>query len=339
MGTASAAYAHFTRSIHSIVVGLCALAVAGVISPAVAQTYQDYPNRPVQLIIGYGAGTLGDVSMRLLAEKLTAELGKPFVVENRPGAAGIVAAKAAAIAAPDGYTLFLTGNGYAIATAWFKSLPYNIVKDFVPISTVASFDFLVATRKGSKFKSMEDVVTYAKAHPGKLNIATLTPGTTQNLAVELFKVVAGVSVVGVPFRSSPDAASALLRGDVDLDMDSYAPLRALLDGQKIDVIATTGAHRVPFLHNVPTVAESGVPNFYVSSWNAIAAPKGVPQPIIAKLNKAINEAVASPELQTAGRRFGMEMQGSTPDQLQARLTGDIGKWSDLIEKAHIPKHD
>lgn len=339
MFTNQGACTHVIKSIRLIIVGFCALATAGLTAATTDQTYQDYPNRPVQLIIGYGAGTLGDVSMRLLAQKLTAELGKPFVVENRPGAAGIVAAKAAAMAAPDGYTLFLTGNGYAIATAWFKSLPYNIVKDFVPISTVASFDFLVVTKRGSQFKSMREVITYAKAHPGKLNIATLTPGTTQNLAVALLKVVAGVNVVAVPFRSSPDAANALLRGDVDLDMDSYAPLRALLDGRKIDVIATTGAHRVPFLHNVPTVAKSGVPNFDVSSWNAIAAPKGVPQPIIAKLNKAINEALASQDLQTAGRRLGMEMQGSTPDQLQARLRGDISKWSDLIEKAHIPKHD
>lgn len=339
MGIDGAVYEHLTKSVSSVVVGLCALATAGLTAPVAAQTYQDYPNRPVQLIIGYGAGTLGDVSMRLLAEKLTAELGKPFVVENRPGAAGIVAAKEAASATSDGYTLFLTGNGYAIATAWFKSLPYDIVKDFTPISTVASFDFLIATRKGSQFKSMQDVIAYAKARPGKLNIATLTPGTTQNLGVELLKVVAGVNVVGVPFRTSPDAANALLRGDVDLDMDSYAPLRALLNGQKFDVIATTGAHRVPFLHDVPTVAESGVPNFYVSSWNAIAAPKGAPQPIIAKLNKTINDAVASQDLQTAGRRLGMEIQGSTPDQLQARLKADIRKWSDLIEKAHIPKHD
>jgi tripartite-type tricarboxylate transporter receptor subunit TctC len=344
MGTARASCMNSARSACSaaaylIVIAMCALAVFGLDRPAAAQTYKDYPTRPVQLIIGYGAGTLGDFSMRLVAKKLTDELGQQFVVENRPGAAGIVAAKAAAMAAPDGYTLFLMGNGYAIATAWFKSLPYNVLKDFVPISTVGSFDFIFATKKGSQFKTMQDVIAYAKAHPGKLNIATLTPGTTQNLAVELLKVVAGVNVVAVPFRTSPDAASALLRGDVDLDLDSYAPLRALLDGQKLDVIASTGNHRLPFLDNVPTVAESGVPNFYVSSWNAIDAPAGVPQPIIAKLNKAINAAVASPDVQKAGLSLGMEMHGSTPDELQSRLKGEIGKWSDLIAKAHIAKHD
>lgn len=315
------------------------LAILGAPTEAMAQVDHGYPERPVQLVIGYGAGTIGDVSMRIVAKELTAKLGKAFIVENRPGAAGVNAAEAVAKAAPDGYTLLLTGNGYAIATAWFKSLPYNILNDFAPISTVASFDFLVAAKKGSQFKSMKDVVAYAKAHPGKLNIATLTPGSTQNLGVALLKVVAGVDVTAVPFHGSPEAAEALLRGDVDLDMDSFAPLRPLLEAQKIDVIATTGRHRVSFLNNVPTVEESGVPNFDVSSWNGIATRKGVPQPIIMKLSSAINQALRLKDVQDTGHRLGMEMHGSTPDELQSRLRNDITKWSDLIEKANIPKHD
>jgi tripartite-type tricarboxylate transporter receptor subunit TctC len=309
----------------------------GFATPASAQA--DYPTRPVQIIIAYGAGTIGDVSMRIVAQKLSSELGQNFVVENRPGAGGVVAAKAAATAIPDGYTLMLLGNSYAISTALFKSLPYDVVKDFAPISAVATFDFLVVTKKNSKFKSMKDVVAYAKANPGKLNIATLSPGTTQFLAVELLKVAAGVDVTAVPFRSSPEAATALLRGDVDIDMDSYAPLKSLLEGDKIDVIATTGRNRVDFLPNVPTVAESGLPNFDVTSWNGIAAPVGVPAPIIAKLSRAVVEALHSSEAQDTGRKLGMEMRGSTPDELSARLKSDITKWSDLIETAHIPKQD
>lgn len=317
----------------------CVLGAFGWRTGAEAQSDAGYPARPVQLIIGYGAGTLGDVSMRIVAKELTAKLGKAFIIENRPGAAGVVAAKAVTMAAADGYTLFLTGNSYAIATAWFKSLPYNIVTDFSPISTVASFDFLFAAKKGSQFKSMRDITAYAKAHPGKLNIATLTPGTTQSLGVELLKVAAGVDVTAVPFHSSPEAAEALLRGDVDLDMDSFAPLRPLLEGDKIEVIATTGRHRVPFLKNIPTVEESGLANFDVSSWNGIAARKGVPQPIITKLSTAINQALQLKDVQETGQRLGMEMHGSTPAGLESRLKGDITKWSDLIEKVHIPKHD
>lgn len=314
------------------------LAVSGGFATT-ARAQVDYPNRPVQLIIAYGAGTIGDVSMRILAEKLSNRLGKNFIVENRPGAAGVIAAKAAALAAPDGYTLFLIGNSYAISTAWFKSLPYDVQKDFVPISAVATFDFLIATRSDSKFKSLQDVIDYAKANPGKLSIATLSPGTTQNLGVELLKVVAGIDVTAVPFRSSPDAAGALLRGDVDIDIDSYAPLRSLLDAGKINVIATTGRKRVPFMSNVPTVIESGVPNYDVTSWNGIAAPAGVSPAILAKLNQAVVESLQSPEAQETGRKLGMEMRGSSPQELQTRLKNDIAKWSDLIEKAHIPKHD
>lgn len=320
----------------SLVIAFTAV-MMGLAAPARAQA--DYPNRPVQLIIAYGAGTVGDVSMRILAEKLSSKLGKNFVVENRPGAAGVIAAKAAATAAPDGYTLFLVGNSYAISTALFKSLPYDVLKDFAPISAVATFDFLVVTRKDSKFKSMQDIISYAKANPGKLNIATLSPGTTQYLAVELLKVAAGVDVTAVTFRSSPDAASALLRGDVDIDMDSYAPLKSLLDAGKIDVIATTGRNRVVFLTGVPTVIESGLSNFDVTSWNGIAAPARVPAPIISKLNKAVNDALQSSDVRETGRNLGMEMRGSTPEELEARLKDDIVKWSDLIKKAYIPKHD
>lgn len=313
------------------------LAIVEVASPARAQA--DYPNRPVQIIIAYGAGTIGDVSMRILAEKLGAKLGQNFIVENRPGAAGIVAVKTAAAAAPDGYTLVLIGNSYAISTALFKSLPYDIVKDFTPISALATFDFLVAIRKGSKFKSMKDVIAYAKENPGKLTIATLSPGTTQYLAVELLKVTAGINITAVPFRNSPDAAAALLRGDVDIDMDSFAPLKSFLASDKIEIIATTGKNRVPFLKDVPIVADSGLPGFDVTSWNGIAAPAGVPAPIVMKLSVAVNEALQLPEVQATGQRLGMVMHGSAPDELKSRLKADIAKWSALIETAHIPKQD
>ncbi len=320
-----------------IIAAVFIVTVVGVAVPARAQA--DYPNRPVQIIIAYGAGTIGDVSMRILAEKLSSQLGKNFVVENRPGAAGIVAANAAAMAAPDGYTLVLIGNSYAISTALFKSLPYDVVKNFTPISAIATFDFLVATKKGSKFKSMKDVIAYAKENPGKLTIATLSPGTTQYLAVELLKVTAGVNVTAVPFRSSPDAATALLRGDVDIDMDSYAPLKSFLENDKIDVIATTGKSRVSFLKDVPTVSEGGLPNFDVTSWNGIAAPAGVPAPIVSKLSKAVNEALELPDVRATGQKLGMVMHGSSSDELKSRLKADIAKWSNLVETAHIPKQD
>src|SRR5215468_4510249 len=166
----------------------------------------DYPNRPVQLIVPYGAGGIADVGMRIVADQLTGRLKQQFVVENRPGAGGIVAAKAAASAAPDGYTVLMTGNNNAISAGLFKSLPYDILSDFASTSTVSFFDLLIVTRAGSPLKSMQDIVAAARAAPGKLNIGTINPGSTQNLAAELFKSAAGVNLTVVPFRTSPDMA-------------------------------------------------------------------------------------------------------------------------------------
>jgi tripartite-type tricarboxylate transporter receptor subunit TctC len=184
---------------------------------------------------------------------------------------------------------------------------------------------------------MQDVINKAKAEPGKMFIATLSPGTTPFLAVELFKTVTGVDVTAVPFRTSGDVSTAVLRGDVDLAMEFYAPQQALIQDKRLEVIATTGRKRAYYLPDVPTVIESGIADFEVTSWNGIVAPAGTPQPIIDTLSKAIAEVLQSPEAQDTGRRLGMEMRGGTPQELATRLKTDIAKWSDLVEKAKIPK--
>src|SRR5262245_44740383 len=185
-----------------------------------ASAQSEYPNRPVQLFVPYGAGGIADVGMRILADQLTGRLKQQFVVENRPGAGGIVAAKAAASAAPDGYTVLMTGNNNAISASLFKSLPYNILTDFASTSTTSFFDLLIVTRAGSPLRSVEDIVKTARVNPGTLNIATINPGSTQNLAAELFRSAADIKVAIVPFRTSPDMATALLRGDVDVAFES-----------------------------------------------------------------------------------------------------------------------
>jgi tripartite-type tricarboxylate transporter receptor subunit TctC len=320
--------------IRGIFAGLL-LAATGI----AASAQSGYPNRPVQLIISYGAGSTGDVSMRMLMEQLSAKFGQPFVVNNKPGAGGVAAAQAAATSAADGYTLLLTGNSSTISVALFKSLPYNILTDFSSVSMVANFDMVVLVKAGSQFKSMGDIVAFAKANPGKLNMGTLAPGTTQYLAAELFKMDAGVQVATVPYRTSPDMMTALLRGDTDVAFEFFAPAQAFLADNKMTAIATTGRKRAYFLPDIPTVIESGIPNFDVTSWNGITAPAGTPQPIIDSLSKATIEVLQSPAIQDAGRKLGMEMRGSTPEQLTARLKSDIAKWTDVVEKANIPKMD
>ena len=238
-----------------------ALLALAMSAPAGAQS--SYPSRPIQLIVPYGAGGVADVGMRILAEKLSGRLKQNVVVENRPGAGGIVAAKAAATSAPDGYTVLMTGNNNAISVALFKTLPYNILTDFASTSTVSFFDLLVVTKSGSPLKSMQDVIKAAKASPGKLNIGTINPGSTQNLAAELFRNVAGIKVTIVPFRTSSDMHTALLRGDIDLMFEFFAAAHGLIDDKRIVAIASTGPKRSAYLPEVPTAIESGIKDFEV----------------------------------------------------------------------------
>jgi tripartite-type tricarboxylate transporter receptor subunit TctC len=324
-----------TAVLGAVVAGV--LISLGLIAPASAQA--PYPARPIQLIVPYGAGGVADVGMRILAEKLSIRLKQNVVVENRPGAGGIIAAKAAATAAADGYTVLMTGNNNAIAAALFKSLPYNILTDFASTSTVAFFDLLVVTKAGSPLKSMQDVIKAAKANPGKLNIGTINPGSTQNLAAELFRNVTGIKVTIVPFRTSADMHTALLRGDLDVMFEFFAAAHGLLADKKMVAIASTGPKRSAYLPEVPTAIESGIKDFEVESWNGISAPKGTPNAPVATLTKAINDVLPLPDVQEKAKKLGMAMRGSTPEQMTARMKADIAKWSSVIEKAGIPKRD
>jgi tripartite-type tricarboxylate transporter receptor subunit TctC len=304
---------------------------------ATAKAQSDYPSRPVTLIVPYGAGGVADVGMRILADKLTGRLKQQFVVENRPGAGGIVAAKAGATAAPDGYTVLMTGNNNAISASLFKSLPYDILTDFASTSTVSFFDLLIVTRAGSPLRSVQDIVETARASPGKLNIATINPGSTQNLAAELFRSVTDIKVTIVPFRTSPDMATALLRGDVDIAFEFYAAIRGQIADDKVVALASTGPKRTAYLPAVPTVQEGGIKDFEVASWNGISVPAATPKAAVQVLTTAINDVLPSPDVQEKANRLGMEMRGSTPAAMTARMKSDIAKWHAVIEKAGIPK--
>jgi tripartite-type tricarboxylate transporter receptor subunit TctC len=313
---------------------LAALAVA---APAGAQPA--YPSRPIMLVVPYGAGGVADVGMRLLADKLSVRLKQQVVVENRPGAGGIVAAKAVATAPPDGSTVLMTGNNNAIAVALFKSLPYDILKDFKSTSTTSFFHLLLLTRAESPLKSLQDLIKAAKAKPGKLNIGTINPGSTQNLAAELFKSVADINITIVPFRTSADMATAVLRGDVDAAFEFFAAAHGLIADKKVRVLVSTGPTRTHYLPDVPTALESGLKGYDVVSWNGISVPSATPQPVVDTLVKAINDVLPLRDIQEKSQKVGMDMHGSTPAQMDKRMRDDIAKWSAVIAKAGIPKRD
>jgi tripartite-type tricarboxylate transporter receptor subunit TctC len=239
--------------------------------------------------------------------------------------------------APDGHTLGLVTNGTSISAAIYKALPFDPVKEFATISTIGAFDLVFASNVDSEFKTMQDFMKAAREQPGKLNVGTINVGGTQNLAAELLKSSAGLNVQIIPYRGTPDVIVALLRNDVQLLVDFYAPMKPTLEDKKMRAVATTVPQRSPFFTDVPTVAEAGVAGYEVTSWNGLFAPAGTPPEIISLLNKTIHEIVATPEVKQRYADLGIEAKASTPEELKARLAGDINKWAAVIERAGIPK--
>ena len=302
--------------------------------PALAQAY---PAKPVRILVPFGAGGIADITVRIVAERLGDKLGQRFVIENQPSAGGINAARAALQGGPDGYSLALFSNGTAVAAGLFKTLRYDPVKEFAPVSALGYFDFVFATGGESRFKTMGALLAEARAKPGVLNIGTIATGSTQNLSGELFKSSANIDARIVPFRTTPDVILAAMRGDVDLIVDSYASMKSNLEDGKLRALGTSSINRSVALPNVPTVAEGGVPGFDVTSWNAIFAPAGTPEPVIATLNKAILEVLAMPETKKQLLDLGIEAKGSTPAELGDKLKADIVKWTAIIDKSGIEK--
>jgi tripartite-type tricarboxylate transporter receptor subunit TctC len=313
-----------------------AFASAGFAAPAV-RAQAKYPDHPVRVILPFGAGGVADVTARLVAEALGNKLGQNFVIENMPGAGGITAARAALSGGTDGYTLTLLTNGTAISVPLFNQLPFDPLKEFVPISTFGYFtcDFIV--NASSPFQTLGDFLKAAHENSGTLNVGTITVGSTQNLTAELFKAMAGVDIVIVPFRSSPDVVIGLLRDDIQMAIDFYAAFKPTLDGGKARALATSAPKRSPELPDVPTVQEGGVANFDVTAWNGLYAPAGTPDAIIQTLNKALQDVLADPALKKHALDLGIDAKASTPAELDARMRGDIDKWGKVIASAHIAK--
>ena len=329
-----------TRDIsRSVRAGLAAVAVFCALPAGIgpSQAQSKYPERPVRIIVPYGAGGVADVTTRLVAQKVSEAMGQTFVIENRPGAGGIVGAKALLASQPDGYTLFLAGNGSAISESLFKSLPFNVVRDFTPVSPLAEFEMLLATKADSQLDTVAKIVAYAKANPGKLNFGTIAIGSTQHLSAELFKMATGVQAPIVIYKTTPELVTAILRGDVDVGFDYHAAFGPSIANKQFKVIATSGEQRAPQLPAVPTVKESGYPDFVVTSWNAFHGPAGLPKDIVTKLNEQVVAALKTPDIQKRMEDLGIQPMIGSPEFLNERMKSDIAKWAKVIEAAGVEK--
>jgi tripartite-type tricarboxylate transporter receptor subunit TctC len=318
------------------VVGGLAVLLLSPLAAAPAAAQPKFPTRPVRIILPFGPGGVADFTMRLLAQKLTEKWGQQVVIENKPGGSGTIAQQTLLQSPPDGYSMSVTGNGTSISMTLMKKPPYNVL-DFAQVSITATFEMQLATRGNAPFKTVADVVEHAKKNPGKMNLGAVNPGSTQNLSAHLFKNMTGVDATIVTYRTTPDLITAVIRGDVDLAFDYYAAFRGALSDQQIRLVAVADDKRNPLLPEVPTVKESGYPDYVVTSWNALSAPPGTPPEIIAILNRDITAALADPDLRAKARELGLDAHGSTPQEMRTRMEYEIKRWAAVIETAGIPK--
>ncbi len=312
---------------------LARAAAAGL--PGLTRAQGRFPERPITLVVPFGPGGIADITARAVGEVMSRSLGQPVVVENKPSAGSIVASQAVATARPDGHTLLVLTNSNALSATLFRKLPYDTLSAFQPVSTLGFFDLGLFVPAGSKFASLKDLLASARAHPGKLNVATIAVGSTQHLAAKLFETVAGIEAVIVPYKGSPAVLTALRAGEVDVAFEIVGPMLPQLAAGAVRALAVTSARRNPALPEVPTVQQAGVAGYDVASWNALAAPAGTPPEVIERLNRAVREAVAAPAVQERLGKLGMRLAAGTPAELQALLAGEVQRWAAVIRAAKI----
>jgi tripartite-type tricarboxylate transporter receptor subunit TctC len=298
---------------------------------------QAYPSKPIRLVVGYAPGGVADITARLVAQKLGLSLGQQVIVDNKPSAGGIVAGEAVAKADPDGYTLLYLNYGNAVTAAMFRSIPYDIKRDFAPISTIGMFDVLMLVDKRSDIQSVPDFLAKAKANPDKYNIGTVSLGSGQHMAASLFKSLTGLPTTIVPYKTTPSLMMALKSGDIQVAFEMSPPSLALLRGGEIKALAVSSTGRSRGLPEVPTLTESGVKGYNVTAWNGIAAPAKTPRAIIERLNKEINATLALPEVRSKFLELGVDPRGGTPEELRDTLESEIDKWNNLVTVMKIEK--
>lgn len=313
---------------------LLALALVALTVPAEAQTY---PQRPVRLVLGFGPGGVADIVARTVAPKLTEALGQQVIVENRPSAGGIVAAETVAKAEADGHTLLLISGGNAVSSSLYKTLSYDPIADFAMVSSLGFFDLALVVDPSSPVKSLNDLVQAAKDKPGAINLGTIGIGSTQHLAGELFRSMAGVNIVIVNYRGTPNVMTALKGGEIQVAFEFLAPLAGQIKQDGVRALGSSNSKRSAMLPQVPTISESGIAGYEATSWNGVAAPAKTPAPVVRKLNQELVKIVDMPDVKAKLLELGVEARGSTPEWLRDYFVAESKKWGQVIEKAGIEK--
>jgi tripartite-type tricarboxylate transporter receptor subunit TctC len=298
---------------------------------------QTFPNKPLKLVVPYAPGGVGDVTARLVAQKMSEDLGQAVVIENKPGAGLTPGMEYVKNSPADGYTMVIAGNGQALARSLFKSLPYDIVKDFTHVSSIGTYDIALVTAPNSPLNSIAEVLRFAKNNPGKLNIGTISVGSTQNLSAELFKSMGGIDITVIPFKSSAEVVSNVMSGEIQLGFENFTPMMGNIKSNTIKVIAIGSSKRFQGLPQIPTISESGLANYEATSWNGISVPAKTPSAVVQRLNKSIQLALEAPSVKSRMLELGVTPRPSTPEEMQDWINADIKKWGTIIDNAKIEK--
>jgi tripartite-type tricarboxylate transporter receptor subunit TctC len=311
-----------------------AMLAAAAGSASLAQA-QEWPTRPIRILVGFGPGGGTDIVARIVADSLSEVLGQPVVVENRPSGGGIAAANAVAKAPKDGYTALMMSNAHVVASVMYKTLPYDPVDDFQMVSMVGSAGLILVARKDFPANNLQELISVLKANPGKYNYGTSGVGTTQHFAVELMNQMTGVKMEHIPFRASPAAIAALLGKQIDLIMELIQTVRGHVETGELKAIAVTSSERFPSVPNVPTFIESGLPGYAVTSWYGLALPASTPAPIVEKITKAMQQVLEREKVQEQIIKIGALPKRSTPEELRKHIESEIQRWQQVREKAGI----
>jgi tripartite-type tricarboxylate transporter receptor subunit TctC len=308
------------------------IAAAACVCATAPASAQDYPTRPIRYIVPFAAGGMTDILGRIFGQKLSEAWGQQVIVDNRPGAAGGIGSDIAAKAPPDGYTILGgTISSHAINVSLYSKLPYDPVRDFAPITLYVSLPNMLVVHPSLPVKSVRDLIALAKAKPKQLTFASAGNGTSQHLSGELFNVMAGVELVHVPYKGSGPGLADLVGGQVLLFFDNITTSLPLAKSGKIRPIAVTTARRASVMPELPTIAESGLAGYDVSSWQGVFAPAGTPRPIVTKLNAQIVKILATPEVRERLTSLGADPVGNTPEQFAAYVKAEIAKWAPIVK--------